>query len=381
MRQSFCRLFVLCGVLLLGACSTGQKSVEYRPVSFKSLPGWEQDQHKEALVALEKSCNRILKSSSKQHEETGVSISDWSGACEALKSQTNAKDFLETWFQPHEIAMGWKKKGLFTGYYEPQLQGSLKRQGKYQTPLYLKPAELIMVDLGKFRDHLKGERIAGKVINGRLIPFADREGIEKGALKDRNLELVWTDNAVDAFFLQIQGSGRIRLDTGEILRVGYAGQNGHPYYAVGRELIKREYLTKEEVSLQSIQKWFEQNPEEAQEIMRMNASYVFFQKIDGEGPLGAEGVALTAKRSLAIDPRYVPYGVPVWIDTQNPILEKGKRLQRLLIAQDTGGAIRGAVRGDVFWGFGKEAANKAGKMKSEGRAWVLLPKPDGLAKN
>jgi membrane-bound lytic murein transglycosylase A len=240
-------------------------------------------------------------------------------------------------------------------------------------PLYRKPDDLVMVDLGEFRENLKGERIAGRVIDGRLRPYEDRTRIEGGALKGRDLEMVWVDDPVDAFFLHIQGSGRITLEDGSVMRVGYAGQNGHPYIAVGRELIARGVLTKENVSMQSIREWLHANPGEASGLMNKNPSFVFFRPLDGEGPLGAQGVALTPGRSLAVDRSFVPYGLPVWLDAQDP-LDGAARVRRLMVAQDTGGAIRGPVRGDVFWGHGADAELRAGRMKSPGRYYLLIPR-------
>ena len=185
--------------------------------------------------------------------------------------------------------------------------------------------------------------------------------------------LLWVDSAVAAFFLQIQGSGAVTLPDGQVVRVGYDGQNGHPYYAIGKELVKRGYLAKENVSMQSIQAWLEKNPVEGREIMRLNKSYVFFRVLEKDGAIGGEGLPLTAGRSLAIDRSIIPYGLPVYVDLEAPVTEQ-PRIQRLMVAQDTGGAIIGPVRGDVFWGYGPEAEHNAGLMKSRGRYWFLMPR-------
>jgi membrane-bound lytic murein transglycosylase A len=232
----------------------------------------------------------------------------------------------------------------------------------------------VMADLGDFRPELKGQRIAGRVTDGQLKLYEDRAAINRGALPgDNQLQFVWVDSAVDAFFLQIQGSGRILLDDGTMLRVSYDGQNGWPYYAIGRELVQRGYLKQDEVSMQSIRTWLEAHPDQADEIMNTNKSYVFFKFLEGDGPRGAEDVTLMPGRSLAIDHTHFPYGAPVWIATAPPVPGEPP-LQRLMVAQDTGSAILGAVRGDVFWGYGKRAEELAGGMKAPGRAWVLLPK-------
>jgi membrane-bound lytic murein transglycosylase A len=284
-----------------------------------------------------------------------------------------ARRFFEDRFRPWRAANGDEAEGLFTGYYEPELRGSRTRQGPYTIPLMKRPPDLVTVDLGAFRDSLKGERIAGRIVDGALRPYADRAAIETGALDGRGLELLWVDDPVAAFFLHIQGSGRVVLPDGGAVRVGYAAQNGHRYFAVGRDLIERGAVAKEDMSLQAIRDWMRANPDEAPALMRRNPSYVFFRELSGEGPIGAQGAPLTPGRSLAVDPRFVPYGVPVWLDADHPLTDD-RPIRRLLVAQDTGGAIRGPVRGDLFWGAGAEAEAAAGRMKSRGGYYLLLPK-------
>ena len=270
-----------------------------------------------------------------------------------------------------------KEEALVTGYYEPLLRGSPRRDDRYSVPLYLRPPELVDVDLGAFREELRGRRLAGVVRGDRLVPFADRAGLDDGALSGRGLELVWVDDRVDAFFLHIQGSGRIALPDGTHLRVGFAAQNGHPYVAIGRELVARGELALDDVSMQSIRAWLAAHPGEAAEVMRANPSFVFFRKLDGEGPVGAQGVVLTPYRSIAVDPSFVPLGVPVWLDGKVPSAraeEPDRPLRRLVVAQDTGGAIRGPLRADLFCGHGEEAAEIAGRLKHAARTWLLLPR-------
>ncbi|MBP7335014.1 MltA domain-containing protein [Niveispirillum sp.] len=352
-----------------------------RPVRFADLPGWSVDRTADALPALLKSCDRLVKQPADRAlgpNGTMGRIGDWTGPC-AVIAKLPAGDHValrravEELFQPWAAGDNGNEEGLFTGYYESALRGSPKRQGKYQTPLYKRPSDLVMVDLGEFRPNLKGERIAGRVVDGQLKPYADRRSIEAGALNGKGLELLYVDDPVDAFFLQIQGSGRVTLPDGSQIRVGYDGQNGQPYFAIGRELVARGALAKEDVSMQSIRAWLEANPSKATDVMNTNPSFVFFRRLEGEGPLGAQGVALTPGRSLAVDRTFIAYGVPVWLDAEDPVQAK-TRVRRLLVAQDTGGAIRGPVRGDVFWGHGAEAEQRAGLMKSSGRYWLLLPK-------
>jgi membrane-bound lytic murein transglycosylase A len=354
------------------------------PASFSDLPGWREDKLARALPAFLRSCAKIAA----LPDETPLggdglagTAGLWKPACAVAAqvppgAEAAARAFFESHFRPFAAADGGERTGLFTGYYEALLRGSRKKSARYHVPLYGRPPELVTVDLGKFRDDLKGKRLAGQVEDGVLLPFPDRAAIEKGALAGRGLELVWVDSAVDAFFLQIQGSGRVRLAEGGEVRVGYAADNGRPYTAIGRELVRRGIYQPKEVSMQSIRRWLEQNPAEAEGLLNTNASYVFFEEIHGEGPLGAEGVPLTPGRSLAVDLQHWPLGVPLWLDATAPAArdnEPDHSLRRLFIAQDTGGAIRGPVRGDVFWGAGPDAEAVAGKMKHPGRLWVLLP--------
>ena len=329
-------------VLLLAACTPDQEPdrADSPPVSYKrtdlaGLPAWNSDRVSEALPALKRSCGKLRRQSDTATiapAEIGGTVAAWRGACDALSRLSDGsgdgavRDFLTTWFDAYEVRAG-KSEGLFTGYYEPELNGSLERREGFETPLLARPSDLVLVNLGDWRTGLRGERIAGRLRSGRLIPYESRSEIESGALGDNAETLVWLDDPVDAFFLHIQGSGRIRLDDGRVLR----------------------------------------------SVMDRNPSYIFFRTIDGEGPIGAQGVALTAGRSLAVDRRYIPLGAPVWLDVDYPD-ESGRPLQRLVVAQDTGGAIKGAVRGDVFWGHGPTAAEKAGPMAASGRYYVLLPK-------
>jgi membrane-bound lytic murein transglycosylase A len=236
----------------------------------------------------------------------------------------------------------------------------------------------VAVDLGEFDESLNGRRIAGRVVDGRLRPYLDRAAIDRGGLAGRGLELLWVDDAVGKFFLQVQGSGLVELADGRRLRIGYADQNGRAYRAIGRDLVEMGELAREEVSLQTIRDWLRAHPERAQELMERNPSYVFFRELGDAattpGPLGAQNVALAPERSIAVDRRFVPLGVPLWLDTTAPYPEGERPFRRLLVAQDTGGAIKGPVRGDVFWGSGERAEHIAGHMRSRGRWFALLPR-------
>jgi membrane-bound lytic murein transglycosylase A len=355
---------------------------------FEHLAGWRADTIGAALAALRRSCDAFVK----QAPETAIgpgglagTAGDWRAPCAAAASvdvadDAAARSFFESSFQPFRLANNADPIGLFTGYYEAELRGSRRREGPFTTPLLKRPPDLVMVELGLFRPAWRGERIAGRVEGGQLKPYASRAEIERGALAQRNLELFWVDDPVDAFFLQIQGSGRIRLPDGSTARVGYDGQNGRAYVPIGRLLADRGELPRDTVSMQTIRGWLAAHPDMAAALMDENPSYVFFREMTGDGPLGAQGVVLTAGRSLAVDRAFLPLGVPLWLDLEDAAEGNG-RLRRLVVAQDTGGAIRGPVRGDVFWGFGPEAAARAGMMKDRGTYYLLLPRDVAARRN
>ncbi len=334
----------------------------------------------DAPVAFARSCEKLVKIPADRSFKPQGTYGDWHRVCAAYQAMEDVdaptfKAFIQHWLMPYQVKD--KKEGgegLFTGYYEPLLHGSRTRHGTYQTPLYAKPENMFVADLGLWDESLKGKKITGLIEGTELTRVPERAKIETKGM-ERAQVLVWVNDPVDAFFLHIQGSGIVKMEDGSMQRVGYAAQNGHPYYAIGRALIDRGELTKENVSLQSIRQWMATHPEGAQELMNLNPSYIFFRLLDSEGPEGAQGVALTRLRSLAVDKNLYSYGMPVWVDAEFPVPRAGQpRLQRLLMAQDTGGAITGTVRGDVFWGHGEDAAHYAGQMKSKGSMWVLLPK-------
>jgi membrane-bound lytic murein transglycosylase A len=387
---------------------------------FADLPGWSDDHQAAALAAFLRSCAALSRQPAERPLATAHSaatfagsVADWRPACAAAAEVRRGDDaaaraFFERSFQPLAASDGDDREGFFTGYFEPTLHGSRRRSDVYRVPLYRRPPELVSVDLGEFRDDLAGRRIAGRLRGDRLVPYPERGAIDAGALAGRGLELVWVDDAVDAFFLHVQGSGVVRLAEGGEMRVGYAAQNGHPYRSIGRELVDRGEMALEDVSLQSIRRWLLTHANEAAELMAANPSFVFFRELDGSGPVGSQGVVLTPGRSLAVDTAFHALGVPVWLDgwrpsaealaaaAQNPAAVPATTpggepataaedapfapaatdvpLRRLLVAQDTGGAIRGPLRGDVFWGPGEEAEIVAGSMRHPGRLWLLLPR-------
>jgi len=351
-----------------------------KPVAWAALASWQDDAAGEAWPAFLQSCSTLVKRSA------------WQAICaEAMAmpapDDATARAFFEQRFQPYLATQeDGSEEGLITGYYEPLLKGDRVRTERARYPLYAVPDDLVTVDLASVYPELKNLRLRGRLAGNRLVPYATRKEIEaaddNGPGKPNGFKgraIAWAEDPVDLFFLQIQGSGRIELPDGTHLRVGYADQNGHPYVSIGKLLVERGELKLEEASMQGIKDWGARNPDKLPELLAANPSYVFFRELpDGlPGPLGALGVPLTAGRSIAVDPRFIPLGAPVFLATTQP--NSPEPLNRLVMAQDTGGAIRGGVRADFFWGFGNAAGERAGRMKQRGRMWVLLPKDYPLA--
>lgn len=339
------------------------------PTTFDALPGWPQDDLRQVWPAFIASCKAI------------ASKPEWAGVCAAAAAVDAAdgaaiRSFFETRFTPNLIrAADGADAGLITGYYEPMLFGARKRGGAFQTPLYRVPDDLLTIELGAVYPDLKNMRLRGRLVGKKVVPYSTRAEIERADVAGK--ELLWVDDPVEAFFLEVQGSGRVQLkDTGETVRIAYADQNGHPYKAIGRWLVEQGQMTAREASAQSIKAWIAAHPERRQELFNVNPSYIFFREErlpdPSVGPKGALGVPLTPGRSVAVDPQMLPLGAPVWLSTTRAGSELP--LRRLMMGQDTGGAIRGAVRADFFYGFGKEAADSAGLMKQRGQIWVLLPR-------
>ena len=336
--------------------------------AWRDLPGWEDDDPSLAWEALLRSCDAI-----------GSRI-DWREVCASARAlpnpdQQNVRKFFHDYFKPYRVVdkFGYDV-GLVTGYYEPLLRGSRTPSGRYRYPVYGVPDDLLVIDLATLYPELAGKRVRGRVDGRRVVPYYDRSEIESGYGALAGKEIAWVDDPIELFFLQIQGSGRVLLENGETLRLGYADQNGHPYRSIGRRLVDQGDLPLERASMGGIKGWAVKNPDRVRELLDHNASYVFFRELPGNlpGPIGALGVPLTPRRSLAVDRSIVPLGAPVFISTTFPLTDQP--LNRLMLAQDTGGAIQGAVRADFFWGFGEDAAREAGRMKQALRMWVLLPR-------
>lgn len=341
-----------------------------QPANWQDLPGWKDDDVRAAWPVFLQSCRGLA---GKPHGPA------WKRVCDMARNLDSSRvagvrRFFEDNFQPYAVvAADGNAAGLITGYYEPLLKGSRHRSKAYPTPVLGVPDDMLTIDLGEVYPDLKSLRLRGRLVGNKVVPYYSRGEIvaREDSLPARTL--LWVEDPVEYFFLQVQGSGRVRLPDGSLVRLAYADQNGHPYQSIGRLLVDRGELKLEEASMQGIQAWGRANPGRLNDVLNANPSYVFFREApnSNDGPSGSLGVPLTAERSMAVDPRTIPMGAPVFLATTRP--NSAQPLNRLMFAQDTGGAIKGAVRADFFWGFGKEAGEQAGRMRQPGRLWVLLP--------
>lgn len=326
-----------------------------------ALPLDEQDA-RAALASFRTSCPGLMR----RTDASGLTRGgDWQPACTAAQSASNGRDFFARQFEAVQIADG---RAFATGYYEPEIAGARTRGGVYQTPIYARPRDLVDVDLGLFSNDLKGKRIRGRVDGQAFVPYFDRTQIEEGAIEGRAPILAWAADPVEFFFLQIQGSGRLRLPDGSIMRIGYDTQNGRDYTGIGALMKQRGLLAAGQTSMQGLMGYLRTHPEEGRAIMRENKSFVFFRELTGPGPLGAMGYPVVGGASVAADPKFIPLGAPVFLSMDRA------DANGIWIAQDTGGAIKGANRVDTFWGAGDEARAIAGGMSARGTAFLLLPK-------
>ncbi len=338
-----------------------------QPVSWQEVTGWQQDDPSLALGAFLKSCSSLRWRP------------QWQLACREAADmehagETEVRAFFERNFVPHQVSQpDGSREGLLTGYYVPDLKGSRSATAEYPYPLYRRPDDLLVIDLSEVYPDLGNYRLRGRLEGSRVVPYWGRAEIDGQARPLASQELFWVGDPVELFFLQVQGSGRIQLDNGEQVLVNYADQNGHPYRSIGKYLLDRGAMTRDQMSLQNIRTWAKNNPGEVAALLNQNPSYVFFRELDSsvQSPPGALGVPLTPGRSMAVDRRYIPLGAPVFVETTWPNSEQP--LQRLMVAQDTGGAIKGKIRGDFFWGMGEQAGEQAGRMKQAVKFWVLLP--------
>lgn len=343
------------------------------PASFGDLPNWANDDHRAALAAFRVGC-------------PALKAEQWRSACaraqllnDKTTSPSAARAFFEAEFVPNAVSNDdGSNTGLVTGYYEPVVRGSRLRRAPFVHPLYGQPDDLVVVDLTAVSPELRNLRLRGRLDGRKVVPYYNRAEIESGRAPVAGKELLYLDDPIEAFFLQIQGSGRVRLPDGTQVRIGYAEHNGHPYRSIGRWLIDQGEMKLEQASMQGIQAWARANPTRLAELLNQNPSYVFFREVPADdvpaalGARGALGVPLSPERSIAVDQRFIPLGAPVYLATTRP--NTTLPLERLMTAQDIGGAIRGAVRADFYWGVGQTAGEEAGRMRQTGRMWVLLPR-------
>lgn len=377
------RLMIL-GLVLLAACARppavpeSKEPVVAEPVIVEEAPvlqavawqevtGWLEDDPSLAFGAFLKSCSALRWRP------------QWQAVCQEAATMEHAtaaevRAFFAGNFVPHQVLQAdGSAQGLMTGYYVPDLMGSRTPSPAYPYPLYRRPDDLLVIDLSEVYPDLANYRLRGRIEGHRVIPYWDRDAIDGQVQPLAGQELFWVADPVELFFLHVQGSGRILLDSGEQVMVNYADQNGHPYRSIGKYLLERGAMTRDQMSMQNIRAWAKDNPLEVDKLLNQNPSYVFFRELDAgvQSPPGALGVPLTPGRSLAVDRRHIPLGAPVFVETTWPNSERP--LRRLMMAQDTGGAIKGRVRGDFFWGMGEQAGAQAGRMKQATKFWVLLP--------
>jgi len=339
-----------------------------QPADWTDLPGWTNEDPALTFAAFMASCRSLERQA------------QWKPACNSArtlgdKSAPALRAWFEVQFKPWALVNpDGSRSGLITGYYEPILKGSRKEAHGYGHPVFGPPDDMIVVELADLYPELKHLRLRGRLEGRKLVPYYSRAEWMPQESKRSQEALLWIDDPIDLFFMQIQGSGQVQLADGSRVRLNYADQNGHPYRSIGRWLIERGELKAEQASMQGIKAWARANPARLTELLNANPSLVFFRElpVEGSGPLGAMGLALTPERSLAVDPRHVPLGAPIWLATTRPNSEQA--LTRLMLAQDTGGAIRGVVRADFYWGSGADAGAQAGRMRQQGRMWVLMPR-------
>jgi membrane-bound lytic murein transglycosylase A len=387
MKNKLLYIILISVVLLIGFLLWTSKphKLGIRKASFAQLPGWKTTNTKKSFLAFQTSCKAFMKQNPEKlvgSDYVDLQVKDWLPACNAAiavntDSKAETQLFFQKWFTPVEFFDNRPVQGLFTGYYMPLLQGSLTKTDEYNVPLYGLPKKLVTADLELFDTKLKNRKIRGRVQNNKLLPFYTREEINKGMIAKFTPVIVWLNSSIDRSFLEIQGSGIIKLRDGSQLVVGYAGENGAAYTAIAKVLIDQGVMTRDNASMQHIRRYLEAHPEQIDRVLNQNKSFVFFEILRNKAALGTQGVPLTPGYSLAIDRKWVPLGAPVWLNTTRPDHKSNhqKIFQRLMVAQDTGGAIKGVVRGDVYWGAGERATNIAGKMKNQGHYWVLLPTP------
>ena len=355
------------------------KLAVFEKTTIGQLPNIKNDNMDGALQATKKSCSVFLSQADNKMVGTKtvpLRAKHMKGVCNSLlpiKTTRSYKRWLNSGFTAWQVSsVSGEKNGTFTGYFEAELLGSLKESSIYKHPIYGFPYDMAIADLSKWVNNKSKATIVGRVTNNKFVPYMKRRDID--AQKIQAPILAWAKDPIDVFLLHIQGSGRVKLAEGGVLRLGYAGNNGHKYKSLGNALIQNGYMTYSNANWNNIKKWVKDNPDKADDMLATNERYIFFRKINSNdgGPIGKMGVSLTPLRSIAVDYGIIPMGLPLWLDADG--VGDIDRISRLMQTQDTGSAIRGAVRGDFFWGFGAEALSFAGKMKSKGTYYIFLPK-------
>jgi membrane-bound lytic murein transglycosylase A len=345
----------------VGKTNNNISKAKFQKVSWKDIKGFDQDNLDEALKVFKEDC------------EASKKYKNLEDICLKSTVATDGRYFFTRYFQPYKLLANNSDEGLITGYYEPMLQGSIKKTSRFRYPIYNVPKDLVIVDLSEVYPELKKYKLRGKLIGNILIPYDSRKDIENKINENNEFlkPICYVDDKIDLFFLHIQGSGKVELRDGTIINIGYGEQNGRKYYAIGKKLIEIGAIDKEDMSLQAIKQWLKKNPTQINEILNLNPSYIFFVKTK-KNATGSLGVELQAQRNIAVDPDYIPLGFPVFLNTTNPIDKKP--LNKLVVAADTGGAIKGQIRADLFFGDGIGAQELAGKMKQNGKMFILIPK-------
>ena len=372
-------------LLLLASCHGGEKagivspigSVSLQKSSFSSLSGWDSDNFSLFDKALKSVCGVIIKNprQSLKSEHIEYSITEYKKHCEKMQnlSRRELKTYIENNFEPYAVVVGGQKEGKFTSYYEANIRASYQKGGKYKYPIYGKPKDFVEVNLRDFDAGLPNQRLVGRVKNGKLVKYYTRQEIDEGKL-DAPV-ILWGDDEVDIFIMQIQGAAVATLPDGNEVRVGYADNNGHKFKGIGSILLEKKLIKPSEASMPKIREWLKNNGNKAKKNMLLNDRYIFHQIVRAEGPIGAMGLPLYAGRALAVDRDYIPLGSMMWLETTAP---NGSKLNKAVMAEDVGSAIKGGIRGDYFWGHGEEALAEAGRMNSKGRYYILLPKGVGV---
>ncbi|MDP3704663.1 MAG: murein transglycosylase A [Legionellaceae bacterium] len=355
-----------------------------KPGTYQQLPGWGSTNLKQSLLALRVSCHAF----SRQDPNSVVGsryiplkAKDWAPACNAATQiDENSNDeiqlFFQTWFKPVEFQQGRPIHGLFTGYYLPSLQGSLTKSEHFSVPIYAVPPSLVTANLSSFSSNLPHHKIVGHVVAKKVVPFYTREAIDHGVISDSTPVLAWVNNSIDRLILETEGSGFVELKEGGQLAIGFAADNGAKYRSIASILIKKGSMNKDQASMSHIRSYFKKHPAQLRPVINQNKSFVFFRQLPQNTVVGSQGVPISPGYTLAVDRQWIPMGVPLWLTTtiQDVTTNTPKAFNRLMIAQDTGGSIRGMVRGDIYWGAGEKAKTIATKISSSGHYWLLLPK-------